>query len=74
MYTKKQIPTPFLQNQTPSEKQTIPSIESHTPSKRTQTHMQTHMQTQTQTHIQKNTYPAHSAALAVLLLLCQGER
>lgn len=66
MYTKKQIPTPFLQNQTPSEKQTIPSIESHTPSKRTQTHMQT--------HIQKNTYPAHSAALAVLLLLCQGER
>lgn len=62
MYTKKQIPTPFLQQPSLSEDQTIPPIE---------TKMQPN---QTSTAQQKNTSCTNPAVLALAFLLFQNER
>lgn len=64
MYTKKQIPTPFLQNQT-----AVPTM-SHMPMSHTE-NKEPSKHTNPQ---QKNTSAFPSAALACLLLLSQGER
>lgn len=67
MYTKKQIPTPFLQNQT-----AVPTMShmSHMPMSHTE-NKEPSKHTNPQ---QKNTSAFPSAALACLLLLSQGER
>lgn len=59
MYTKKQIPTPFLQN--------IPTSEH--PTTRAQPEPPKHLHTK-----QNNTSHANPAILALAFLLCQNER
>ena len=76
MYTKKQIPTPFLQNQT-----AVPTM-SHMPHMSHMSHMSHMPMSYTENkepskHTnpqQKNTSGVPSAALGCLVLLSQGER
>lgn len=70
MYTKKQIPTPFLQNQTAVPTMSHMSHMSHMPMSHTE-NKEPSKHTNPQ---QKNTSAFPSAALACLLLLSQGER